>query len=103
MDDELGHDDDGNGLLRGDLPQVAAERVTEVAEGSLDDVERKPHAETVPVLAHSARLVGVEGEEDATDVVELERLRVGDCSERCTVDTGDEHPADGALRDRPLA
>ncbi len=102
VDDELRHDDNGDRVRRGDLSQVGAERVTEIAEGSLDDVERKPNAEALPVLTHPAGLVGIEREEDAADVLELERLCVGDRTERGTVDAGDEHPANRALCDRQL-
>ena len=37
------------------------------------------------------------------DIVELERLGVGDRSQRRPMDAGDEHPGDRALCDRQLA
>ena len=83
--------------------QVRAQRVAEVAEWRLDDVERKPDPEAIPVVTHSARLVGVEGEEHRSDVVELKRLGVRDRPQRRAVDARDEDPSHRSLGDRELA
>ena len=69
-EDQLGHDDDGDRVRVGrDPPDVPEERVTEVAEVRLLDVERDSHRPELPFGTHPVDLVRVEREE--------ERLRIG--------------------------
>ena len=82
--------------------RYARSGIAEVAERRLDDVERKLDAVALPVLPDAAGLIGVEREEDSSDVVELERARVGECPQRRAVHAGDEHASDGPLCDRAL-
>ncbi len=81
------------------VTEIGEERVAEVAEGRLDDVEREADVVPFPVAPYVLRLFGIESEEDGADVFELEGLREGDCPERGAVDARNEYAPDHAIAD----
>ena len=72
---------------------MAQERIADVAERRLLDLERQPHRLSEPVVPEAVRLVGVEREEERPRIVEAERAGVVHGAHRRGMRTGHEHAA----------
>ncbi len=103
-EDELRHDHDGDGVgICGDLAEVRDERIADVPEGASSTSSGTGIGPVDPVAPQLLGLLGVEREEHCARVLDPERRRVVGSAHRRRVRSGDEDPADGALRQLVIA
>ena len=100
MHDELRHDHDRDrARIRRHGTNSSKERVAEVAEVRLVNLEGHVEVPLLPVTSEPLSLFCAEGEEDCAKLVERQRLRVADRAQRGSVYSRDGNQSDGAARD----
>src|SRR5436190_10365056 len=103
-EDQLRHDHDGDRLrIRGDLVQGTEQRIPDVTEGRLFDLERDAHAARRPLRAQTLGLVVLEREEERLCVLEPEGRGVVHRAHRRGVRARNEQSTYRPLRQRQVA